>query len=387
MKIRFALYFSVLMTISALCLPGPAKSECVSHDAPYNVKFGVVQMNIGRVDDWQSRLDDMIRFGVKSVRLNAKAGRDTDLKAIAYAQKNGMDVLMVVHITDKDFFDTAIEKRGSGGMVRDQRPLSQLNLSLFEKHFKHIVKSLDDMQISIPMLEVGNEINWAGYNGDLPILKQGRIFQTIDELGPYKDQIYNGFRRYESALRIVRRELNESRLQKNTRVISAGLVSAGSVEPLTPWFMRSGGTILSVPLVNRIYDELGISKLVDGRGIHIYPTTQIKPKSVDSFNVIKNIVDKAASQCSPSGEPCYVTEWGFNAKDYGGCVGDDPREKLFRDFLSALSCRGNYYGAWVFTWTALEDINNDKKAIYRCGRTASFGRALKTQSVTPKKGP
>jgi hypothetical protein len=376
MKLRVALTVSLLIAAAAVCLPASAVSQCISHAAPYKVKFGVVQMNIGRVDDWQSRLDEMIRFGVKTVRLNAKAGREIDFKAIAYAQKNGMDVLMVIHLTDKDFFDLSTEKRSGGIMVKDQLPLSQLDLSLYEKHFRKIVKSLDDMQVSIPMIEIGNEINWTGYNGDMPTMKEGRIFQTTNELGPYKNQVYSGFRRYESVLKISKKVLMESNLQKNARIISAGLMSSGSVEPLTPWFKRSGGTMLSLPLVNRIYDELGISKQVDGRGIHIYPVIKKNQKKFNTFDLIRDIVDKASTQCSPSGEPCYVTEWGFNS-DHNGCVGDDPREIEFRDFLSALSCHSNFQGAWVFTWNAIGDADNDKKAISRCGRSASFGGALR----------
>lgn len=146
-----------------------------------------------------------------------------------------------------------------------------------------------------------------------------------------KEQLLGGFRKYAEVVRITKEVIQRSAYNNKTQLVSAGLVSAWG-----PWFERSGATALTVGLMNRLYVDLGIVSLFDARAIHMYPQLA-KGETSDPLaeQRIAEDVRRNAERCSPDGQPCLVTEWGFQA-DFDACVQPDPRVNLFDGFLKAV---------------------------------------------------
>lgn len=367
-----------LLVLAGFVAAAQEPAACSSHVAPYTVDFGVVQMNLGRTDDWQQRIDSMIAKGVKSVRLNYRPGvheAEPSIDTIEYATKRGMAVLLAVPLHDSTYYSRRDAVREEKGEISRQFKLSAIDLDIFTERFKYLITQLDERGVAIPLFEIGNEFNWAGFNGDLPVRERGTAATSLLDIERPHGPIFKGFAQYKEVLLITRSVLATSTHSKSAKVLSAGLVSAGSAEPFAGWFVRSGGTALSIEAMNQIYDELGITELVDGRAIHIYPRFDMDMPAGERFLKIRSLVGKLADMCSPNGEACYVTEWGFNAT-YSSCSEKDPREPVFRDFLSALSCEPVFKAAWVFTWERVDDGRKDTKSVYRCGTVAPFGGLL-----------
>lgn len=344
---------------------------CSSHQAPYRVEFGVNRMNIGRAPDWKQTIDGMVAADVKSVRMNIKGDGDNYINAINYAHSRGLDILLVIPLTEAWFHSADSAQLRDKSKVRAAYGLSSLDENKYRNVLAKMFDELDSRDIRISRIEIGNEINWSGFNSDLPTQRKGQVVTSLQQLGARETKVLEGFRNYRSILQTTRSILTSSKKSPNAKIVSAGLMSTGSIYGLTPWLESSGGTQLTIGLVNAIYDDLGISRLVDIRGIHIYPQDLMKTREGNRFAEIRSVINDAARLCSPHGETCLITEWGFNA-DRDQCWDEDPREKLFRDFLSAASCSKELAGAWVFTWD-----DSAQKAVYRCGQAPRFGGALR----------
>jgi len=351
-------------------VPTAPVEPCTSHLSPYKTQLGVGQLHIGNDENWQERIDTMDDAGVQSVRLNIKSNGEHYLESIVYAGHLGMDVLLSISLMDSWYFPTDTQKREGNGKIKDQYRISEIDLEKYENVVGEIFASLDAQKSNLSIIEVGSEINWADFNGDLPVLDKGRFVTFLDELGDDRENVLKGFEKYAELIRITRELMDQSTHQKDTLLISAGLASSGSAGAFTNWFQNSGGTMMSIELVNDIYDELGIPEFIDGRGIHIFSRVDEEMPLDERFQITMETVTKGADVCAPEKEPCYITEWGFNS-DFDGCVEDDPREPLFQEFLSAVSCTNKFPVAWVFTWDG-----HETKKIYRCNRNTSFGGEL-----------
>lgn len=338
--------------------------------------LGVVRMNLYRIDSWQQVIDSMADSDVKAARFALKGDFDKSFETVKYARAKGIDVLVEVSLVQPELQLPTEHPRSGGGNLKDQYGLSGLDLAHYESVIRRFVEQLDNAGVTVTALEVGNETNWADFNGDLPILDRGIVFRDMDELGTARSGFVTGMNKYAEAVRITRRVLDESKLQKNVKLISAGLVAKNTQDDMGRWYVQSGGTVVAVELMNRIYDQMGISRLFDGRGIHIYPKVNVNRfDENEACDEIQATVAAAAEACSPVGEPCYVTEWGFNS-DHDGCDGSDPRMPLFTDFLSALSRHKNITAAYLFTWDDGKVQKGKQKKIWRCGKASPVVKVL-----------
>jgi hypothetical protein len=243
-------------------------------------------------------------------------------------------------------------------------PLSSADPEKFKAVFERLFNDLEGFGITFAALELGNEINWAAFNGDFPIPGRGRVLGRQDLDGdPQGRQIADGYGAYLRTLRVMKDIRDRSLLNAKTPIISAGLADPGFAGP------RPGAKADAVTIAATIQylRENGLDALVDAYGVHTYPWAKT------STDRLVQLEEDTLAEChSPSeGKPCWLTEWGFPA-DTASCPGNDAgRSAQIRELLTDLgkfARERRLDGLIYFSW-------DDKKyGIYRCGSLTESGR-------------
>jgi hypothetical protein len=65
--------------------------------------------------------------------------------------------------------------------MRSPMPLSAADPERSRAYYQTIFDKLDENGVVLAGVELGNEINWADFNGDFPVPGQGKSF-TLEDL-------------------------------------------------------------------------------------------------------------------------------------------------------------------------------------------------------------
>jgi len=242
--------------------------------------------------------------------------------------------------------------------------LSLADPEISKKNFQTLFDDLDKQGIVLEGVELGNEFNWADFNGDFPVPGQGRIFEYDDlTKDPEAKQVAKGFLQYLSCLAALKEVRDHSHLNKNTPIVLGGLVYFHGWPP--PKQKLDG---VSLDATMKFLKAHGLDKLVDIYGIHCYPkepTAAARKSDVDAI---------CAYGCPPNsnaGKPCWLTEWGvtFNPDE-------DAEAKSVKELM-------RYFEAWTKKDRLLEVIYfswnyygaNQKNPVFRDGKLQPVGKA------------
>lgn len=226
------------------------------------------------------------------------------------------------------------------------------------------LQALQRNGVKLTALEIGNELNSPGYNGDFNVPGNGRLLGFDDlEKGwkawfnkqPIADaeasNVAKGFYVYLSILSAAKATLGEaSPVNRTTPVISSGAVYNTDL-PRPAKSPPAAGPAHGVPAADFIHflRQHGLDDHVDGYGIHIYYSTP-------------NNIDNALSICDGAGrKPCWLTEWGGYPTTGTSCPlgygpGDDVARSKFvstvRETLRPLVNRGRLASAIYYSWNS-----------------------------------
>jgi len=244
-------------------------------------------------------------------------------------------------------------------------PLSQSDPAIFASWFAPILAQLEASGVVLAGLELGNEINWAPFNGDFPVPGEGNVFGDADLYSnPEAEIIAAGYRAYMVNLQALRQIRDASTLNQATPVISAGLSNPGAP--------RTGGVAVDgVPVdaisINATLNYLrayGLDTIADTYGIHLYPNANATREQR-----YKDLANNALTQCGKYGVSCTVTEWGFPLPSSFKCpVNDGSRYNLAYEILSDAANWGTAVRSMIwFDWL------NARYGLYQCGSETATG--------------
>jgi len=325
-------------------------------------EIGFNRVNLGwkKPDERQAVIGEMQRSGVVSVRLSLSAPVDPSLDAVRIAHEAGLRILLEISLNNPDFYPEGTKRRPAKGQSHDAYRLSDLDPERYRLVIRDALAKLDQMGAAIVAVEPGNEINWAGYNGDLAVSADAKAAPAKSD--PAKVAL--GIERYVDLLRVTREEMAASRLNKDAKLISAGL----SDMPI-PFSRRVGLEIMPAADWTARMREHGLDTLVDAYGIHVYPGSTGTAKRRDA------LVREALAFCGtdPSGKPCWITEWGV-ANTSPRCPVDDKARatqvEQVRSIIDADIAAGRVEAAYYFDWDS-----ETPYSVWRCGGLSSAGRA------------
>lgn len=321
-----------------------------------NVVVGVNIWNEGYLSKaaQDAELKQMTESGVKTIRTGLTPNT-TDFITQAFQHGIGTVVIMHPFLGSK-----AKPKPGWGGY-----PLSELDPPEFTTAFKPLLDKLEAAGVRLTAIEVGNEINTASFNGDLNDPGSGRELGLSDLNNPKDPEgraVASGYLSYIRIIAALKDVRDHSKLNQHTPIITAGLAQ------------KLGTKQVEVNLRDTIefFRQNGINKLVDGYGVHVYPSGDLnRPVSARISSLEENVF----SACSQD-KPCWMTEWGFGNSDESCPVVDGTRVKLIQAFRSALDhfvSQGRLAGIIYYDWTEVPG-KPDSWAIFRCGALTDAGK-------------
>jgi hypothetical protein len=204
-------------------------------------------------------------------------------------------------------------------------PLSAAEPSLSKAGFQSLIGKLDAAGVALAGLELGNEINWAGFNPEFPLPGEGKVFGLAElSSDPEGRKIAAGYLQYLKVLAVLKQVRDASTLNRGTPVISAGLSPAGPARTNPPGGLHEDAVTINATL--QFLRAHGLDKYADVYGIHIYPWQKTAAARAGA------IAGQDVTECGlAGGKPCWITEWGFNNKEVSCPVNDHARG----------SCTGN----------------------------------------------
>ena len=146
---------------------------------------------------------------------------------------------------------------------------------------------------------------------------QGRSFNLQDlATDPEAQKVAAGLLQYLKVLAVLKEVRDQSRLNRLTPIIAAGMAALPDVS----WLQHVRVDAVAVPATYKFLRAHELDDLVDGYGVHYYPA-EVKPG--DAAGAAKRAA-AMQNQVFPAlgGKPYWLTEWGF--KGTPGAGANDP---------------------------------------------------------------
>lgn len=343
----------------------------LSSDEP---RFGINRVNIAwlSASERRERLDDMAAAGVALVRLSLSEPYAASFDALRIADAHGMRILLEIPLTRGDFVRAGAQRRSGQGRAWDVYGLSDIELATFRNKLRKALRTIDSLGISLAAIELGNEINWAPFNGDLHVHPEPGV-RTARSVSELQDRytFERGLDTYVMLTAITRYELRGTRHNREAQIISAGLsdISASLAD-------RHGLERLDAADVIEMLRARGIDPFVDAYGMHLYPdadgTEEARERRILSLLSFCR-QSQRQQQGQGLGRPCSITEWGLpNTSD--ACPLDDERRARtvahVREVFEALMVADRLTTAYYYDWDS-----ETPYSVWRCGRLTAAGRA------------
>lgn len=359
------------------CTPVLAsKDDCIGLKGNHSFFAGINRTNLGSAKNWRETLKKIAYSKIHDVRLTMNPPFEQSAEIVVFANSLGLRVLLNIPLGYPEFFDPGAYVREGLGKFFRQRRLSDLNVVRFRVALTKFLARLDEKKTPLYAIEVGNEINWTDFNGDLPLNEPGSVigmqqFQTWDQRG----HVEQGFQRYALVVAEVRKALSGTVENTQTKILAAGIVMPGA-ESVT----HSGGSVLAIDVVDYLYRKLGIFDLVDGISVHSYPATNNDHSAQESL-ILQNLGRAIPKLCGgPGQKACWITEWGFRSNGNGCQVDDRKRAQTMQQFLTVAACFGSSIrGAYLYDWD-----QSPSYGIYRCGRVLESGKSIGANKQPPQ---
>jgi hypothetical protein len=215
-------------------------------------------------------------------------------------------------------------------------------------------------------LEIGNEVNWAAFNGDLPV-GDGRTFfaNRADLTSENGRAILVGFDRLAEAIKQIGQSVPDRKFP---------LLAAGLAPYVKDWKGPPQASAVALGLSADLLLERGIARIADGISVHFYPAA--RDKSDQTCLAWYEDRKSALSFCKrPGGASCWITEIGIRTAG-PACEPEGFRRRSFRclrDSLVAINREFLVDRVYLYTWS---ESANGPMSLSRggvvCGEAAEF---------------
>lgn len=340
-------------------MPGPSRASARMCDAGVNVNSF---QNFDAATQ-ETIVQQLVASGVRCVRTSLRPD-DKNIHLAKELQDKGIGLVLVPGAEFSP--DAPVRPADSARHMRSARPLTSIDPERSRASYQSLFDKLDANGIVLSGIELGNEINWADFNGDFPIPGQGRAFGVEDlSADPEGRQVARGFLQYLKALAALKTVRDHSKLNRQTPIISAGMaaVTGGA------WQQKLGVDGVSIPATYAFLRGHGLDELVDGYGVHYYPP-EVKPgdkvAAAERLSVLDNKIFPPGNA-----KPYWLTEWGFSSTATSSAE-DQARTRSvteMRAYFQHLFREGRLKAIFWYVWN-----EPDQSSIYRSGALMEAGK-------------
>jgi len=335
---------------------------------PQSVVVGVNVYDEGFLSpaEQDAEIERLAKNGVKTIRTGLSK---KSVYFITQAFRHGIGSVVIISPTSGSQAKTKLRWSDA--------PLSGADPQGFVRWLKPVLDQLEVAGVRLAAMELGNEINTSGYNGDIPMPGTGRALGLADLNNPKDPEgpaIAIGFRNYLHILEALKDVRDHSKLNKTTPILLPGLADWG-LPSTKAWDAKAGVSLgVSLPDTIEFLRQNGLEKLVDGYGAHVYPTGD--PHATVPARMAELDKKKIFSECSRD-KPCWLTEWGI--PNGQSCPIDDANRTQVigsrAQGLRAARSAGTVGAAVIYyTWSGTSTAV-DPMGVFRCGVLTSAGRA------------
>jgi len=323
-------------------------------------------------------LEQLQRYHVNTIRASLGGHGDRYTSFVISAFQHGIGSVVFVNPSAGGTNNShALPADKSAGRPWPVPALSDAGPEEFRKWFEAEVAKLEAAGVRITAFELGNELNTPRFNADFGAEKTpGRTLRLSELENPHDPQataVAGGYRVYLKLLAAMKDVRDHSTVNHNTPILSG--MSA---------FMGAGRTSVMIPDSIEFLRKNGMDKLVDGYGVHNYPTGDTRVAA--SARAAQLEQSGILSECKQGTKPCWLTEWGLPIKDESCPLNDAARTKAaqaergaFQQFAQQGRLAAILYYSWSgvlpFSWQH-DDTNskNDPYTIFRCGALTESGK-------------
>ena len=357
-----------LMSILASAIflwPSIAQAKDVfQSNNPFNL--GINKVDLGWMDPLKARnvLSDMKQTGVKSIRVTLTPPFSNVIENIVISNELDLKVFLNINFNFPPFnLPTVSEQRfGSSGVW----PLSRLDPQHAMDTLRPVFEEIAKRRLLLSGIEVGNEINWAGFNADLTAGSKDHK----DSIGApasiqRPEDFSKGIMNFAQTLYLIHSYIkNESSTLKGLPIYAGAIadVSNDQKDGLDSEYVGQMETLT-------LMKSYGTDKSIDGYSIHFYLSRKSDAK--DNQNRLKDVSEFCSSV--GSGKRCSITELGI-ASPMRGCGQPDPDGATI--IVSALkelsSLIGHDFSIYYFDW----DSKSEPFSIWRCNSLTDVGKSV-----------
>ncbi len=323
----------------------------------------------------EDTLQSIKSAGFEAVRIGWKQPYAGAEAALLEATRNGLPVLVTIPLIDATVAEAGAQQRPATKGFFASYGLSQIDPNRLEDAAERLADFVSTQAVGLIGIEVGNEMNWSGYNGDLMIGK-GRIISNLDQLDAEQEAAFLlGLDRYVEALERVEAVVYTYDWSTDVAVISGGLADIN-----LDYIEHRGATLVEPSLVWRLLNERQAFRHLDGVGLHIYEPLRPGFEDDDREQMLTSFTDNCLSPLFGS-LPCWITEFGM-AIPAEDCAPDDldRRERLdplrayLRSELGAQQVKATFFYDWS---------GDAAFSLERCGRPTALAQDLTSTSTLP----
>jgi hypothetical protein len=315
-------------------------------------------------------VDVLQKNGVKTVRTGIG---EKFTHFIIRAFQRGIGAEVIVYPTQASTKGEPRPADKSVGLQWAERPITNADPEKFKAWLTVQLAPLEAAGVRLTAFELGNEINGPFFNGDfLPSQASGRVLGLPDLDNPNDPEgraIAASYRAYLQVMVALKDVRDRSTLNQKTPIISAGLADGG-LPGKKPTQKLDG---VSIPATLAFLRRNGMDTLVDGYGVHVYPSGD-PSRSVAAR--VEDLNKDAFAMCT-SAKPCWLTEWAFNNRDQSCPLDEKTRVQLIATMRSALKRfaeEGRLAASFYYSWRGLPWEKENQGAIFRCGGLTDAGK-------------
>jgi hypothetical protein len=293
---------------------------------------------------------------------------------IIRAYQRGIGEVVIVYPTQASTNAQVRPADRSVGLQWAEPQLTGADPEKFKVWLAAQLTALETAKVRLTAFELGNEINGPFFNGDfLPVQATGRVLGLPDLNNPNDPEghaIAASYRAYLKVMAAIKDVRDHSALNQRTPIISAGLADGG-LPGKKPGQKLDG---VSIPATLEFLRQNGVDRLVDGYGVHVYPTGD--PRR--SVSARSDDLNKDAFAACTSAKPCWLTEWNFNNRDKSCPINDATRSQLVqteRQAFAPFIKQGRLAAALWYSWSGdYAGETENPGAIFRCGALTDAGK-------------
>lgn len=292
----------------------------------------------------QANADKIVRtiskMGVKSVRLiyQNPTTKAVTAKTIKELNKYGIDVLVTIMPFRTDYSDvtTSYSDYPNGSDAFSQLcgspnwrwmyKYSTVDQSLYKNRVESLLNEINKLGANVSAFEIGNEADWACFNGDIPVIATGSTTNPYDlSKTSYLSGAVKGYART-----LKTSYLSIKALHPKASVLTFGAANTYLYDPKLPhihfpnfllWLTNIGG-------------ENYLTKYSDATAMHFYP-------QVTSSADIAYKIGPAFTNVAKYRNKFWITEFGFGKSLPQYTTNPSLTEKLrlasYHNFLSAVN--------------------------------------------------